>query len=250
MDKIWPFAVVGKYWWLNIVLYFYVWLETGNNNFPNFPNCQIMVNLWKYHSYDVMPLYNWVVLHTFVRVLTKIRQKWCPLVKLYRSVCINDNELHRVCVISWKSVWAPVSISVTSKVLKQYKIQSYSDNSKRPHFIHRFCDEYSTDAAMDPTLLRKLWSWSGHGVVMECVHEYIDQLSYYDYVTFQNIERQQWFYCMITHILGSSWQIVSLLINWDITISNTSETCLLVPCCCFYVCLFFFFFQLVFNHCT
>jgi hypothetical protein len=52
-------------------------------------------------------------------------------------------------------MWAPVSLSVSSKTLKHKKKFSHilTDNSKRPYFIHRFCDEYSTTAAMDPPLL-------------------------------------------------------------------------------------------------
>jgi hypothetical protein len=118
-----------------------------------------------------MPMYYGVVLHTFVRVLTKIRQKWHPLIKLYRSVCINCNELLRVRVMIEKvHMWAPlapVSLSVSSKTFKHKTKFSHilSDNSKRPYFIHRFCDEYSTVAAMDLPLLRKLWPVWFHGTI-------------------------------------------------------------------------------------
>jgi hypothetical protein len=114
-----------------------------------------MVVLCQYHSYDVMPLYYWVVLPTFVRVLTKIKQKWRPLVKLYRSVCINGNELHRVLVISWKSTYmCPVSLSASSKTLKHIinlpttadgHILSTASATNIPtplRWTHRFCESY------------------------------------------------------------------------------------------------------------
>jgi hypothetical protein len=50
----------------------------------------VLFFLWKCHPYDVMPVYLRVDLHTFVLVLTKIWQKWRPLIKLYISVFINS----------------------------------------------------------------------------------------------------------------------------------------------------------------
>jgi hypothetical protein len=50
-------------------------------------------------------------------------------------------------------MWAPVSPNVYSKTLK-HKVkfcQKFTDNSKRTFFINRFCDEYTTAAAMDPS---------------------------------------------------------------------------------------------------
>lgn len=82
----------------------------GSINFEN------MVVLCKYHTYDAMPLYLGVFVHTFVHVLTKIRKKWRPHVKLYRTVCINNNVLHNVHVISWKNIY--VGSHLTSKTLK------------------------------------------------------------------------------------------------------------------------------------
>jgi hypothetical protein len=61
---------------------------------------QDMVVLWKYHTYHVMLVNLGVVSHTFVRVLTKIGQKWCPLVKLPKSVCINGK-------VGKVHMWAP-----------------------------------------------------------------------------------------------------------------------------------------------
>jgi hypothetical protein len=60
-----------------------------------------MVVLCIYHIFFVMLAYLVVVLHTSVRDLTKIRQKWRPLIKLYISDCANGNEFHRVHIISW-----------------------------------------------------------------------------------------------------------------------------------------------------
>jgi hypothetical protein len=46
-------------------------------------------------------------------------------------------------------MWAPVSLSVSSETLKHKTKFCYTltDNSKRPYFIHRFCDEDSTASA-------------------------------------------------------------------------------------------------------
>jgi hypothetical protein len=65
-------------------------------------------------------------------------------------------------------MWAPVSLGVSSKTLKlkvkfsrqwaaACRLWNSVDNSKRPFLINRFCDEYSSAAAMDPMLLRNLW---------------------------------------------------------------------------------------------
>jgi hypothetical protein len=51
-----------------------------------------MIVMCIYHTCHVMFAYLLVVLHTCVRVLSKIRQKWRPVVKLYRSDCTNGND--------------------------------------------------------------------------------------------------------------------------------------------------------------
>jgi hypothetical protein len=76
--------------------------KKGNNNFKKLQN---MVVMCIYHTYHVMLVYLGVVLHIRVCVLTIIRQRWRPLVKLYRSDSTNGNELHSVRVISWKSTY-------------------------------------------------------------------------------------------------------------------------------------------------
>jgi hypothetical protein len=103
---------------------------------------QNIVVLCEYHYYDDIPVYIRVVLHTFIRILTKGRQKWHPLVKLYRSVCIKCNELQRVRVISWKM--APVSLGVSCKHKNIWYNSVSNLPTKAPCFIDRFCDEYPT----------------------------------------------------------------------------------------------------------
>jgi hypothetical protein len=96
---------------------------------------------------------------TGVRVLTKIREKCCPLVKLYRSVGTNGNEFHRDrLIIERGHKCAPVSLIVSSKTLKHQTKFSHklTDNSERSflytafatdippplQWTNRFCESY------------------------------------------------------------------------------------------------------------
>jgi hypothetical protein len=56
-------------------------------------------------------------------------------------------------------MWAPISLGVSGKTL-EHKVKfshKLTDSSKRPYFIHRFCDEISIATAMNQPLLQKLW---------------------------------------------------------------------------------------------
>jgi hypothetical protein len=48
-------------------------------------------------------------------------------------------------------MWAPVSLGISSKTLKdEVKFSlKLTNKNKRPFFIHRFCDEFSAVAAKD-----------------------------------------------------------------------------------------------------
>jgi hypothetical protein len=106
-----------------------------------FQNIKQIWFLWEYYSYDAMPLYLGVVLHTFVPVLTTIRQKWRPLVKLFRNVWINGNKLHCVRIISLK-IWGLQShhvIPVKHQNIKQISIKNLPTTANA-QFLPPRCD--------------------------------------------------------------------------------------------------------------